>query len=350
MVELLDGFELAAERGRAGSNEAMKLARRPTWALPTRPSDGRTSTATAYSRTQRLATATTAVHPRRRAPDPAPLLVDLSPEPGTAHAGTHPSSKHPARLALRQPCVRCSPRSSSREPLERPPALGQRSPARRTRRRASGLGLCDRHVRPLSPSPLSALCAKRARTAGCTREAGTASPSPPLLNLVEGRPSFIAPVSVMLSHRSCADMLSPPARRYHVPRDSPEWTAGVERASVCVPSSLSWPNAAAHTTDYPRHHLHQPFTSSPALSPLALAHLARRLLFDLAAPAASPSLARSLDAPFASLSDPSAPTPVLTLHTADKLSHLNPDAAMSDDEGGGAGLTESGRPKRRAVR
>ncbi|GAA5917355.1 hypothetical protein JCM8208_007398 [Rhodotorula glutinis] len=67
---------------------------------------------------------------------------------------------------------------------------------------------------------------------------------------------------------------------YHVPRDSPEWTAGVERAPV----------------------------------------------------------------------DPSAPTPALTLHTADKLSHLNPDAAMSDDEGGGAGLTESGRPKRRAVR
>ncbi|KPV75100.1 uncharacterized protein RHOBADRAFT_64906 [Rhodotorula graminis WP1] len=67
---------------------------------------------------------------------------------------------------------------------------------------------------------------------------------------------------------------------YHVPRDSPEWTAGVNRATL----------------------------------------------------------------------DPSASAPVLTLHTADKLSHLNPDAVMSDDEGGGAGLTESGRPKRRAVR
>ncbi|BGP39484.1 hypothetical protein JCM10449v2_003434 [Rhodotorula kratochvilovae] len=75
---------------------------------------------------------------------------------------------------------------------------------------------------------------------------------------------------------------------YHVPRDSPEWTAGVERAPV----------------------------------------------------------------------DPSRPPPPLTLQTTGTLSHLNPDAALSDDDGaggggagaGGGGLTESGRPRRRAVR
>ncbi|BGP47583.1 hypothetical protein JCM10450v2_003446 [Rhodotorula kratochvilovae] len=72
------------------------------------------------------------------------------------------------------------------------------------------------------------------------------------------------------------------------------------------------------------------------------------------------SLATRPNGPLASSAhhDPSRPPPPLTLQTTGTLSHLNPDAALSDDDGaggggagaGGGGLTESGRPRRRAVR
>jgi len=160
MVELLDGFELAAERGRAGSNEAMKLARRPTWALPTRPT---LRWENEHRHSLQSHTATRHSH-HRRPPSPTSTRPRSPPRRPLSRARHRPRRHTPQQQAPRQ--TRSSTTLRPMQPAQlKPRAAGTASCAgpeepgsedKAARQRAGTLRPAC--ASPFSLSPLCPLC------------------------------------------------------------------------------------------------------------------------------------------------------------------------------------------------